>query len=51
MPAGAVRVTLTPAQKFVGPDGVMVASGVALAVTLTGADVALHPFASVIVTE
>src|SRR5688500_18558785 len=51
MPAGAVSVTLPPAQNVVGPDGVMVVSGGALTVTRVGADVAEQLFASVMVTE
>ncbi len=52
MPAGALRVTLPPAQKVVGPDGVIVASGGSLTVTVAGVEeVAEHPFASTTVTE
>ena len=51
MPAGALSVTLPPAQKVVGPDGVMVASGGAFAFTTVGAEVAEQLFASVMVTE
>lgn len=51
MPAGAVSVTLPPAQNVVGPEGVMVVSGGALTVTRVGADVAEQLFGSVMVTE
>jgi len=37
----AVRVTLPPAQKVVGPLGVIVGAGVELAVTGDAADIAL----------
>ena len=52
MPAGAVRVTLPPVQKVVGPLGVIVADGgvPAVALTVVGAEVAVHPLASVTVT-
>src|SRR5213593_1375340 len=43
MPAGAVRVTLPPAQKVVGPLAAMVAAGGGLTVTVTGADVDEQP--------
>ncbi len=49
-PAEAVSVTLPPAQKVVGPPAVIVAAGLALAVTTVGVDVPLQPFASVTVT-
>jgi len=42
-PADAVRSTEPPAQKVVGPLGVIVATGNGLTVTLVGADVAEHP--------
>ena len=45
-----MRVTLPPGQKVVEPDGVMVAVGVLVTVTVVGADVAWQPFASVTVT-
>src|SRR5687768_16912061 len=51
MPAGALRVTLPPAQKVVEPEGVMVASGGAFTVTTVGAEVAEQRFASTMVTE
>ena len=50
MEAGAVRVTLPPGQKVVGPEAVMVVSGAAFTVTATGDDVALQPDPSVTVT-
>ena len=46
----AVSVTLPPWQNVVGPEGVMVADGSGLTVTVVGADVALQLFASVTVT-
>ncbi len=47
-PAGAVRVMLPPAQKVVGPLGVIAgAGGFGLTVTVTGKETALQPFASV----
>ncbi len=49
-PLDAVNVTLPPAQKVVGPPGVMVAVGFAFAMTAVGDDVALQPFAFVTVT-
>ena len=49
-PALAVSVTEPPAQNVVGPDGVIVAVGVALTVTVVAADVALQPFSFVTVT-
>jgi hypothetical protein len=50
-PALAVRVTLPPAQKVVGPPAVIDgAAGVSFTVTTNGADVALQPFAVVTVT-
>jgi hypothetical protein len=45
-----VSVTLPPSQNVVGPDAVMVATGLGLTVTVTGADVALQPLAFVTVT-
>ncbi len=50
MPALALRVTLPPAQNVVAPDAVMLAVGAGFTPTLTGADVAEQPFASVTVT-
>ncbi len=50
MPFGAVRVTLPPVQKVVGPDAVIVAFGAAFALTATGDEVAVQPDASVTVT-
>jgi hypothetical protein len=50
VPPDAVRVTLPPAQKVVGPPAVMVAVGFAFTVTTVGADVALHPLVLVTVT-
>jgi len=50
-PAGAVSVTLPPAQNVVGPFGVIVGvDEFAFTVTLVGALVALQPFAFVTVT-
>ena len=49
-PLLAVRVTLPPLQKVVGPDALIVAAGAGFTVTLVGDDVALHPAASVTVT-
>ena len=49
-PELAVSVTEPPAQNEVEPDGVMVACGWALTVTVVGAEVALQPFALVTVT-
>ena len=52
MPAGAASTTCPPAQKLVGPSGVIVASGSAFTITSVGAaEVAAHPFASTMVTE
>jgi len=50
VPPDAVSVTLPPAQNVVGPEGVIVAVGSGLTVTVrdTGDDV--QPFASVVVT-
>ena len=50
MPAGAVRVTLPPAQNVVGPEAVIVAVGGGVTVTFAGAEVALQPLPSVTVT-
>ena len=44
-PAGAESVTLPPAQKVVGPEGVIVAEGDAIE-TVTGCDCAEQPAAS-----
>ena len=50
-PAGAVRVTLPPAQKVVGPLGVIVGvAGFELTVVTVAAEVALQPLPSVTVT-
>jgi hypothetical protein len=50
-PAGAVSVTLPPAQKVVGPPAVIVGvAGLALTVTVVAALVALQPLAFVTVT-
>ena len=48
--ADAVSVTLPPAQNVVGPEAVIVAVGLLLTVTVVAAEVALQPFAFVIVT-
>jgi len=50
VPPDAVRVTLPPAQKVVGPEGVMVAVGSGLTVTVCEAGAEVQPFASVTVT-
>jgi hypothetical protein len=50
MPPEAVRVTLPPVQKVVGPEGVMVAVGSGLTVTVWLAGAEEQPFASVVVT-
>jgi hypothetical protein len=50
VPPLAVRVRLPPVQKVVGPDGVMVAVGSALTVTVFEAGAEVQPFASVVVT-
>jgi hypothetical protein len=50
MPPGAFNVTAPPLQKLVGPDGVIVAVGVALTVTFVAADVVAQPVALVTVT-
>ena len=49
-PAGAVRVTLPPSQKVVGPFAVIVAVGSAFTVTVVGEEVVLQPLAFVVVT-
>ena len=51
MPLLAVKVTLPPLQKVVGPLAVITAGGLAFTVTVVGADVALQPDALVTVTE
>ena len=44
MPAVEVNVTLPPAQKVVGPEGVIVGvAGKAFTVTTVGAEVAVQP--------
>jgi hypothetical protein len=43
-------VTLPPAQKVVGPEGVMVAVGSGFTVTVCEAGEEVQPFASVVVT-
>ena len=50
VPLDAVSVTLPPVQKVVGPPAVMLAVGIAFAVTTVGDDVALQPLALVTVT-
>jgi hypothetical protein len=50
VPPDAVSVTLPPAQKVVGPLGVMVAVGRGLTVTVWLAGAEVQPFASVVVT-
>ena len=50
MPPLAVRVTLPPAQKVVGPFGVIVAVGSGLTVTFWLAGAEVQPLASVVVT-
>ena len=50
--AGAVRVTLPPAQNVVGPDAVMTGvAGGGVTATATGDEVAEHAFDPVTVTE
>ena len=49
-PLLAVSVTEPPAQNVVGPEAVIVADGNGLTVTVVAEDVALQPFALVIVT-
>ena len=49
-PAGAVSVTLPPAQNVVGPEGVTVGAGSGLTVTATGVDCVEQKFASLTVT-
>lgn len=51
VPALAVKVTLPPEQKVVGPFAVMLAFGAAFTVTTVPVDVAEHPLAFVINTE
>jgi hypothetical protein len=51
VPPEAVSVTLPPVQKVVGPDGVMVAVGSGLTVTVWLAGAEEQSFASVVVTE
>jgi hypothetical protein len=50
VPPLAVRVTPAPAQNVVGPEGVMVAVGSELTVTVRDAGAELQEFASVVVT-
>jgi hypothetical protein len=50
VPPEAVSVTLPPAQNVVGPDGVIVAVGSGLTVTVCDAGGEVQPFASVVVT-
>jgi hypothetical protein len=50
VPPDAVSVTLPPAQKVVGPLGVMVAVGSGLTVTVWLAGAEEQPLASVVVT-
>jgi hypothetical protein len=50
VPPEAVSVTLPPAQNVVGPDGVMVAVGSGLTVTVCDAGAEVQEFASVVVT-
>jgi hypothetical protein len=50
VPPDAVSVTLPPAQKVVGPDGVIVAVGSGLTVTVCEAGAEVQPFAAVVVT-
>ncbi len=45
-----MSVTLPPWQKVVGPDAVMVGDGLALTVTVTGAEVPLQPAPEVTLT-
>ena len=47
----AVNTTVSPAQKVVGPLGVMVAVGNGFTVTDVGDEAAEHPFPFVTVTE
>jgi hypothetical protein len=49
-PALAVSVTDPPLQKVVGPEALIVASGLVLTVTDFAAEVVLQPFAFVTVT-
>jgi hypothetical protein len=50
VPPEAVSVTLPPVQKVVGPEGVMVAVGSGLTVTVCDAGAEAQPLASVVVT-
>jgi hypothetical protein len=50
VPPEAVSVTLPPAQKVTGPEGVMVAVGSGLTVTVWLAGAEVQPFAFVVVT-
>jgi hypothetical protein len=50
VPPEAVSVTLPPAQNVVGPEGVMVAVGSGLTVTVCDAGADVQPLASVVVT-
>jgi hypothetical protein len=50
VPPDAVSVTLPPAQKVGGPDGVIVAVGSGLTVTVCDAGAEVQPFVSVVVT-
>jgi hypothetical protein len=50
VPPEAVSVTLPPVQKVVVPEGVMIAVGSGLTVTVCEAGAELQPFASVVVT-
>ena len=49
-PALAVSATESPVQNVVGPDGVIVAVGGALTVTVVVPDIVLQPFSFVTVT-
>ena len=49
-PLDAVSVTEPPGQNVVGPPSVIVAAGSGFTVTVTGAEVALQPWESVVVT-
>jgi hypothetical protein len=49
-PALAVSVTEPPSQNVVGPEALIVASGLGLTVTVVAAEVMLQPFAFVTVT-
>ena len=50
-PAFAVSVTEPPSQNVVGPEAAIVAVAAECTVTSVAADVALQPFAFVVVTE